>query len=120
MELNKWCQPHWDTLREAIFAKGMKKLVPTSGQAAIEMLQDELRVGTNRDVEGFDPLMRAYWAISSIILKQGGNPFDCPLCQLQQHEKNCKDPSCKQTGVNEWIESCTNAMREYCIEKKLL
>ena len=38
MELNKWCQPHWDSLREAIFARGMKHLVPQDGEAAASRL----------------------------------------------------------------------------------
>ena len=121
MEINKWCQPHWDMLREAVFSKGMGHLVPKSGEAAARMLEDELKFGSRRDAEGFDPLMRGYWAISGRVLKASSNPFECPLCQVQRHHDTCKDPECRNnSNAQAMVNSCTNALRDYVREKGLL
>ena len=118
MEINKWCQPHWDMLRQAVFSKGMGHLVPKDGKAAARMLEDEL---TFRDAEGFDPLMRGYWMISGRVLDNSGNPFECPLCQVQRHHDTCKDPECRNNSNAQMaVNNCTDALRDYAQEKGLL
>lgn len=58
-ELLKWCQPHWDSLRNAIQQKGMFEFVSKGGAAAASAMVEELK-GENVDACGFDPLMRAW------------------------------------------------------------
>lgn len=112
-EINKWCQPHWLQLRTAIESRGMKHLVPATSDAAARQLQDELTVGNARDREGFDPLMRAYWALSNRVIEWTRNPVTCPLCQLQQHVETCKEPHCTAGTVAQMVDSCSDSLREY-------
>lgn len=121
MEINKWCEPHWTMLREAIDARGMMHLVAKSGAAAAAMTADELRFGTARDAEGFDPLLRAYWMISARVLRSGGEIFTCPCCQIQRHGETCTDPRCQQfRSAQEMIGNCADFLRGYVEAKGLL
>lgn len=69
----KWCQDHWDRLREAIEARGLGHLVAPDGQTAAAQLADELERGD------YDPLMDAFWATNSnaarTIERAGGSPL---------------------------------------------
>lgn len=118
--INDWCDAHWQMLREAVFARGMGHLVPADGAAAAAMLVDEIKHGTARDSEGFDPLMRAYWAISGRVLEAGGDLFHCPLCQVQAHVEMCHEPTCQNKGAQDMVDSCTDSLREYVRSKGLL
>lgn len=127
----KFCQDHWDRLREAIAARGLAVLVPESGQEAAAKFADELTRG--RTIDNFDPLMAAHMAVSinamRVVSACGGSPlyllstapedpvvgYDgfegrtwprCPLCYLNlAHEVSCTDGGCdlpKQTGYD-WM-----------------
>ena len=104
----KMCQPHWDTLRVAIKARGLSALVAESGQKALDNLGSELAHGPT--VDNFDPLMNAYWAIvSNLSTNNPGVLFmdGCPLCSANQdHAQGCKDPMCpgREAYYDPWIE----------------
>lgn len=102
----KMCQPHWDDLRDEIKLLGLDHLVAKSGEEAAEMMVAELD-GTG-DKRVFDPLMSAYWAITSNALSSGGlyllSPDEdgneyCPLCEL---DKNFPDED--PVPSKDWIE----------------
>lgn len=87
----KLCLSHWDQLREAIKDRGLDKFVSNSGQQAAEKMQAQLQPGTS-ELEGWDPLLNANFAIWSNGLERGGlylmgtdeqgNEY-CPLCELE-------------------------------------
>ena len=110
--IQEWCQPHWDELRAAIDRCELGHLVSQGGAAAAAHMADDLRTGTARDVEGFDPLLRAWSMISGRALECGSGVIDCPLCFVQRHAEACSDLACQATPAN-WIAGCTESVREY-------
>lgn len=112
-----FCQDHWGRLREAIDKRGLSSLVPEGGEEAARKVMRELEEG-EQNIDNFDPLMSAYWAIQGNAMKTlegiGGNPLyilvdgpedivegygpeyacrtwpRCPLCYLGlAHEMTC-------------------------------
>jgi hypothetical protein len=119
----RFCQEHWDRLREAIQQRGLGDLIAQDGARAAENIKAQLE--GDRSIRSYDPLMDAHWAIVNnvfaVIDKAGGNPlylmgddktpedpvegygpeYDgrtwprCPLCYLNlAHEMTCSDPRC--------------------------
>lgn len=89
----QFCPVHWLQLRAAIEDRGMSHLVATSGEEASAAAQRHLD-GTAHELDDFDPLMNAHWAIINNALQNGGTylmfPDDegndrCPLCELDKH-----------------------------------
>lgn len=86
----KFCQHHWDMLRQAIKDRGMESLVPTSGAEA-EARMAEVAAG---NASAFDPLMACHWMIVNravefgglylIMAKPDGGDF-CPVCEAMEH-----------------------------------
>ncbi|SRR6266436_1902283 len=113
MEIQKWCQPHWDLLRAAIEQRGLNHLVSQGGVAAAMRVVDELKMGAARDVEGFDPLMRAWSMIGSRALEMGCGIAECPLCGVQNHHDQCNQPDCAKPLPQEWIDGCADSLRDY-------
>lgn len=115
----KICQAHWDSLRAAIKERGLDHLGAKNGEEAVERMQDELNGVATDDT--YDPLMSANWMISSNALQAGGlylmgadekGEQYCPLCEVEKH-----------IGVGtaaEWIQGCTDSIRQHCIEKGLI
>lgn len=120
MKIQEWCQPHWDELRVAIEQRGMMRLVAPDGAAAAAQMADELRSGQARDVEGFDPLMRAWSMINGRALEHGSGLMGCPLCFVQRHHDECQQPDCLKSLPAEWIAGCTDSIRNYAAELGLL
>lgn len=79
----KFCQPHWDALREAINARGLGHLVAVNGRDAHARAVAELK--GEADVSDFDPLMAAH----NMILSRATQDFGlalftgdyCPVCE---------------------------------------
>lgn len=117
----RFCQGHWNKLREAIADRGLDGLVARGGAEAVERSASELETGTTP--ANFDPLMAAHWAIannaSRLVEQAGGNPLylltggaedpvtgygaahegrtwpRCPLCYINMvHELTCKEGAC--------------------------
>ena len=104
----KFCQPHWDTLRDAIKARGLYALVAESGQQAADNIVSELAHGPT--IDNFDPLMSAMWAIVSNLSVNNPSVLfmdDCPLCFAnREHAERCQDPDCLEgaTYYDRWID----------------
>jgi hypothetical protein len=113
MELNKWCQRHWDALRLAIEQRGMAHLISRGGEAAAAQVADELKMGSAHDVEGFDPLLRAWASISGRAMEVGFAPFGCPLCGVDEHTRQCTTPGCQMGTAESWVAGCTDSLRDY-------
>lgn len=129
----RFCQAHWDALREKIDEKGLSSLVSESGEEIARRTVRELEEGEHT-IDNYDPLMAAHWAIANnvmgIIADAGMNPlyllsggpedpvegYDkkylgrtwprCPLCYINlAHEVSCKDPRCQLPKENgyDWM-----------------
>lgn len=104
----KFCQAHWDRLREAIAAEGLSDLVAPDGETAIAQIVNALE-SEETTVANFDPLMAAHWAIIGrigdvdprVVLIEG-----CPLCWVQdEHDAHCETAGCEVTRqtFEDWI-----------------
>lgn len=112
----RYCQAHWDVLRQAVKDRGMWDLVPTSGQEATERMAEQLRGGEPK----FDPLMSLHWHYVNSAIENSGlfilghNPDDpeghhCPLCAFEKYAKNFDAPAD--------VGRIADEIREYCIKK---
>jgi len=86
----KFCQPHWNELRQAIKSHGVWDLVATSGEEAMSQVVDELK-GVEKTLERYDPLMAAHNMITGRAIQCGGlyllTGDYCPLCELAKHTR---------------------------------
>lgn len=109
----KWCQPHWDILRDGIKARGMWRFVPQSGEEVCENTVLELQ-GHGAT---FDPLSGAMWQLTnqvmenigksegpSAVLSAFGDPDWCPMCEVQKSYEWWDDPerNAEQKSRPEW------------------
>ena len=88
----KMCMNHWESLREAIKARGLYSLVADNGEKAVSNLASELEDG--QTIDNYDPLMSAHNAIlsnsmdalgpSALMLFTGDY---CPLCVLNERSR---------------------------------
>lgn len=115
----KFCQKHWEDLKQAIKDKGMWDLVAIDGHAALYMMKQELE-GSETD-STYDPLMAAHNMISAKALEYGGlylmTGDYCPLCELISHAPGGSDG---EATCREWIKGSTDACLAYCQEHKLI
>lgn len=129
----KFCLPHWDKLREAVRARGLWPLVPTSGQQAGAMLADQLEArATSKG--NFDPLMACHnmiWqrALEMIGLSLMADNEDgserCPICFIKaEHDRrgDCRgcawdDPAAVDAY---WIDGPADAARREAVRLGLL
>ncbi len=122
----QFCKPHWDALRDAVEQRGMSHLVARSGQQAHEDAVAQLE-GSD-DLQNWDPLMAAHWAISSRVLRAVGLDLmfgqKCPLCLVQQdYEAVMRDgaPEGKTfVPAQYWIDSCMDSMLVYARDNGLV
>lgn len=107
----KFCQDHWNNLREAISARGLDHLVARSGEEAIQRAEQEIN-NTATDAN-YDPLMSAHWMIMGNALQGSGlylmTGDYCPLCEVNKYGGSDQ----------EWIDGATDAVLEYCKENYL-
>lgn len=74
----KFCQDHWNAMRQAVEDRGLSGLVAKDGAAAVAQVEEELleRWATR---ETFDPLMSMHWAIATNAMRaieaSGGSPL---------------------------------------------
>lgn len=80
----KFCQPHWDSLRTAINARGLEYLVAANGRDAHARAVAELE--GRGEAADFDPLMTAHNMILSHAMDWVGLALFtgdfCPVCEL--------------------------------------
>ena len=110
----RFCQAHWDRLREEIRAQGLDHLVSSSGEEEAARLASSIN-DIDKAAVNFDPLMWAYFAIWSAFIEDagvGGLTFDgCPLCVV-----------CEQAPEldGEWLRGAVADQRAYAAEHELL
>jgi hypothetical protein len=89
----KFCDDHWEKLRQAVKDRGLWHLVARSGQEATERVKDEL--GNKETDATWDPLMACHWAVNGNALKMGGlyllQGDLCQICEAIKH--GCGDES---------------------------
>lgn len=115
----KYCQSHWNRLRQAIEQHGMEKLVARDGQAAAARLVKEIE--GRADLLNFDPLMAAHNEITRRFLEPLGADGlyvfmgdYCPLCELVR-----LNPQKPQLDAN-WINGCTKELQDFCLKEGLI
>lgn len=114
----KFCQQHWDRLKDLIREAGLYKYVAESGEDLAKRLDREFTIP--------DPLFSCHNNLTAFALKNGGlylmgqdeNGNDyCPMCE------------CKKAGIDgklnealdeQWMKSEVNAAKNWYIEKGLL
>lgn len=102
----KWCQPHWDALRDGVKARKMWRFVPETGEEALENTVLELQgAGVT-----FDPLSGAMWQLTNQVLENYarsghpnaiamfGAPDWCPMCDVQSSFEWWDDPARNTEG----------------------
>lgn len=97
----KFCQDHWDRLRDKVTGAGLSALVADSGEDIARKMASEQADG--RTIDNYDPLMSAHWAIvNNLMLAAGPDAAahvllidGCPLCVANAaHAEGCTDPDC--------------------------
>jgi hypothetical protein len=104
----KWCQKHWDALRDGVKARRMWRFVPESGEEAMDNVVLEL--GGHGST--FDPLMGSMWQLTHKIVEnigrsQGpgaalaafGDGDWCPMCEVQQSYEWWDKPELNTDGA---------------------
>lgn len=91
----KFCQPHWEMLRQAVRDQGMWELVAQSGEECAQRTVSQLEEGAQP--ANFDPLMQLHWMIVNrvsekpdmlMFLMSGDH---CPMCEAGKHCAACKE-----------------------------
>lgn len=126
----RFCQTHWDRLRDALEERGLAELIAKDGERAAANLVNEAETG-EATLANYDPLMRAHWAIVGNATRMLGEragpstvaylmladdvPEDvcelpgangrtwprCPVCYLGLgHELTCRGGKCKLPKVD--------------------
>jgi hypothetical protein len=137
----KFCQKHWDTLRQKIADRGLDHLVAQGGPMATAQMADQIKT---REVtrDNFDPLMAAHWAIvgnaMEMLSRAGIDPLyllgdgrsapdgrnDCPLCELNYlHKTGCTDPRCvldKEAGYDWMLDRAADDSLDQARDLKLI
>lgn len=129
----KFCQPHWDQLREAIKNLGLAHLIK-SGEDLVEATVQQLN-GLGDDISTYDPLNSAHWNIIDHCITDAGvnvlylmSGDYCPLCvardALTEHVKTCVNPECGGADnlkqLDNWIDYAANAEAIYCRTQGLI
>jgi hypothetical protein len=116
----KFCQPHWEKLRQAIKDRGLWSFVATSGENAAAKLVASTNQGTR--ASNFDPLMSAHNAIVANVMDNtpvGMALFSpnedgserCPICFVQaDHDANCTLTGC--VPFETWIDRAADDARD--------
>lgn len=110
--MTKWCQPHWDQLREAVRVRGLDKF---GAQNAEEAHRDMVDQAQGEETQ-FDPLMGSFWRLSNAVLETAGLRAvgQCPMCILRDES----DPELKL--VDDWIDGVTDSAHQYAVEQGLI
>lgn len=64
----KFCDDHWDRLREKIEERGLGHLIPTDAEVVVAQELDQFERDGEPTGTNFNPLMRAHWAITTNVL----------------------------------------------------
>lgn len=115
----KYCQPHWDALRDAIERRGLSHLVAKSGEAAARRARAEIE-GTATD-RTFDPLMAAHNMVLAKVTEMGGlylfTGEYCPVCEAMKGHAAHATP---EETERHYTEGPADAVLQYCRENGLV
>ena len=117
--LQKWCQPHWDRLRNRLIERGMGDYIAKGGKAAGMQMVNELD-GKAIDACGFDPLIRAWSMINLNAMERNFPIYECPVCVVAKHKTKCIEKKCGWPKWEEWMDECIEHLRGYMISLKLI
>ncbi len=115
----RFCQEHWQALRDAIDERGLGHLVAKDSEEVAKRLRSQAEVG--RTVDNYEPLVAAHMAImqnalevAGAFLFTGGEDEErCPLCFLNaQHEAHCNTPGCTHNFDN-WVGNAADDELEF-------
>jgi hypothetical protein len=131
----KWCQKHWDALRDGVKARGLEQFGAQDGREALENEVLALKGAGS----AFDPLMGSHWQLRSEVLdnvakSQGpgaalsclGAPDWCPMCAIQESFDWWDDPAKNTIGsqrppnagdAQAWIDRKLDAAARYAAEQ---
>jgi len=117
----KFCDEHWERLKDAIRQAGLWSLVSEDGEHAARKLQSEMSDGST--VDNFDPLMAAHNLIFGCALEMIHTQYDqnllmlmagsaehpewaCPICALNwchdEHIRLCTKDDCGYPKQFDW------------------
>jgi hypothetical protein len=111
----KFCQPHWDRLRNAIKERGIDHLGAKTGEQVIEEMKADLE-GQKRP---YDPLLDCHWMITCRAMELGGlylmtqkedGSNYCPICEVIAHGGD----------EDHWINGPADAALEECRKRGLV
>lgn len=123
----KFCQPHWNALRDAIERRGLSHLIAKSGEDAAKRAVAELK-GTATD-HTLDPLMAAHWMIVGKVTERVGLALYggdfCPVCEGIKTNEGVVDPKLDRVYTPEeeesyWIDGPADAVLQECRDKGLV
>lgn len=119
----KFCDDHWNMLREAIKKKGLGPFIRKSGEAVIAQVERELK----DEYTIPDPLMSCHNRIMEVALpnaphllfanKESGEN-ECALCDVKVSGQKREIPR-DDLDVN-WIDGCTTECRDFFIKEGFL
>jgi len=109
----RMCMTHWDTLKDAIKARGLYEAVSHSGKDVAAKLVDQ---NTGVTSKNFDPLMYAHNRILENLMSIGGAAVmlqdGCPICYATKvHDAHCKEEGCTFT-YDGWIDKAADEALE--------
>lgn len=120
----KFCEAHWQRLRDAIKDRGLDGLVSKDGKEAAAKTVAELEGGPSKST--FDPLLGAHNAILSNTLRVVGlvilgadekGEHYCPICYLTQ---NCACGLGEKCEFFDWIERAADDARAHAVSLGLV
>lgn len=112
----KFCETHWNRLREVINQKGMGHLVSKS----TEELNDRMLKQNKNNLTFIDPLITSMLTINKAALDQGGlylmstkpdGTHYCPLCEGEKQLEGLAE---------DWIDGVTDEVKALLIQKNQL
>lgn len=128
----KFCQKHWDMLRDNIKKEGIYDWVAQSGEVAAAQLKDQIARKESTKVN-YDPLMSCHNMMMERAIEMAGlavmtEEFGCPICVFNNFRTEdgrcpCQNPECrgKEPGsipnFETWLEETPKACKEYMIEE---
>lgn len=111
----KFCDNHWESLKDAIEIRSLSHLVSKNEEDAAARIQKEL--DGKHSLDNYDPLLNAYWMLMQKAVEMGGiymmsNDNICPLCEVRNNLGLLEDIR--------WINGCCDSILVFCEENNLV
>jgi hypothetical protein len=124
----RFCQNHWNMLRENVDKQGLTNWVAPDGETALMQIADEIAKGKITQTN-YDPLMSCHNMIIARTVEMVGlsamsEEFGCPICffntkRTEDGRCACVDPACGGSEPGSippfeiWLEQTPAACKEY-------